>query len=124
MLTPFAQNLFDSILLPETLPAAHELDLDSIFGGDSLHVCAKRLPQRLGPLRIVEDPHLVRVKIARHPRRVTPPGYRALDDDPVVTGEQASDLAFMPFRQKLNAHSGIVTIFLSGSGYAGLGTFP
>src|SRR6266699_3679621 len=46
-------------------------------------------PAAVGPLRIVEDPNLVRVKIARHPRRVTPPGYRALDDDPVVTGEQA-----------------------------------
>jgi hypothetical protein len=44
-----------------------------------------------------------------------------LDDDPVVTGENASDLALVPLCQKFDAHSGIITNGLLGSGYAGLG---
>jgi len=44
-----------------------------------------------------------------------------LHDDPVVTGKNASNVALVPFRQKLNAHLGIIPAFLFGSGYAGLG---
>src|SRR5207253_1756326 len=38
-----------------------------------------------------------------------------------VAGENASDLALVPLGQKFNAHSGIITDILFGSGYAGLG---
>jgi len=32
-----------------------------------------------------------------------------LDDDPVIAGENASDLALVPFRQQFDAHSRIIT---------------
>src|SRR5205823_2943753 len=44
-----------------------------------------------------------------------------LDDDPVVAGENASDLALVPFCKEFDAHSGIIADILFGSGYAGLG---
>jgi hypothetical protein len=44
-----------------------------------------------------------------------------LDDDPVVAGENASDLALVPLCQEFDAHSGIITDILFGSGSAGLG---
>jgi hypothetical protein len=44
-----------------------------------------------------------------------------LDDDPVIAGEYANDLALLPLRQEFNAHSGIIIVTLFGSGYAGLG---
>jgi hypothetical protein len=44
------------------------------------------------------------------------------DDDPIVAGENASDLALVPLCQEFDAHSGIITNGLFGSGYAGLGS--
>ena len=44
-----------------------------------------------------------------------------MDDDPVVAGENASDLALVPLCKKFDAHSGIIADILFGSGYAGLG---
>jgi hypothetical protein len=44
-----------------------------------------------------------------------------LEDDPVIAGEHASDLALVPVRQEFNAHSGIIIVTLFGSGCAGLG---
>src|ERR1035438_3522760 len=38
MLAALPQNLFDPVFFPKALLAAHKLDLDPIFGGDSLHV--------------------------------------------------------------------------------------
>ena len=90
------QNLLDPVFLAQAFPAAHELDLDPVFGGDTLHVCAQRLAQRLGPLRVVEDPDLVLVEVFGHPAGIAPPRYRALNNDPVVTGENPSDLVFVP----------------------------
>jgi len=43
-----------------------------------------------------------------------------LDDDPVVAGKNASDLALVPFCKEFDAHSGIIADILFGSGYAGL----
>jgi lipid A disaccharide synthetase len=44
-----------------------------------------------------------------------------LDDDPVVAGENASDLVLVSLGQKFDAHSGIIADILFGSGSAGLG---
>jgi hypothetical protein len=44
-----------------------------------------------------------------------------LDDDPVVTGEDPSDLVPVSFRQQFDAHPGIIVNILFGSGLAGLG---
>ena len=44
-----------------------------------------------------------------------------MNDDPAVTGENTSDLALVSFRQEFNAHSGIISDILFGSGSAGLG---
>ena len=44
-----------------------------------------------------------------------------LHDDPVIAGENASNLALVPLGQEFNAHSGIISDILFGSGYAGLG---
>src|SRR5438128_106542 len=107
----FRQDLLDPILLAETLLAPHELDLDAVVGRDTLHVLPKRLPQRLGPLGVVEDPDLVFVKIVGHPAGVAPARHCPLDDDPVVAAENPSDLVFVPFRQQFDAHGGIVTDF-------------
>src|SRR5271169_799655 len=111
MIPAFAQNLLDSILLAKTLFAPYKFDLDGVIGGESLHVLAKRLAQRLRPLGVVEDPDLVLVKVVGHPAGVTPPGYGPLDDDPVVAGENPRDLVLVPLRQKFDAHSGIVANF-------------
>jgi hypothetical protein len=42
-----------------------------------------------------------------------------LNDDPVVAGENASNLVLISVGQEFNAHSDIIILF--GSGYAGLG---
>jgi hypothetical protein len=44
-----------------------------------------------------------------------------LDDDPVVAGQGPGDLGRVPIRQQFDAHCGIITNILFGSGYAGLG---
>jgi hypothetical protein len=44
-----------------------------------------------------------------------------LNDDPVVAGENTGNPALVSIRQKFNAHSGIITDILFGSGCAGLG---
>src|SRR5208283_43331 len=121
VLPSFLQDLHDPVFFAKALPAAHKLDLQSILRGDSLHVLAKLVSQRLGPLWVIEDAQLVLVKIVGHPAGVTPAWYRALNEDPVIAGKNAHDLVFVPFGQQLDAHSGIVTHFLFGSGYAGLG---
>lgn len=92
------QDFLDPIFLPETLPAAHELNLDGVVGRDTFHVLAQRLAQRLGPLGIVEDPDAVGVKIACDPAGVAPTRHRPLDNDPVVARQNPGDLILIPLR--------------------------
>jgi hypothetical protein len=77
--------------------------------------------QRFGPLGVVEDADLVRVEVVGHATGVAPLRRRPLKDDPVVAGENASDLALVALCQEFHAHPGIITDILFGSGYAGLG---
>ena len=66
------QHFFDPLLLAELLLASNELDLHPVFGGDTLHVLSNGIPQRLGPLGVVEDADLVLVKVVGHPLGVAP----------------------------------------------------
>src|SRR5262249_34913554 len=105
----------------ELLLTSNKFDLDSVRGGDTLHVLPNGVAQRLCPLRVVENADLVLVEVVRHALGVAPLWNRPLDDDPVVAGKNASDLALVPLGQEFDAHSGIITDILFGSGYAGLG---
>src|ERR1039457_4623138 len=120
MLAALLQKLFDPVFLPKALLSAHKLDRHPLFGGDPLHVCPQRLAQRLGPLGVIEDPELVLVEVVGHPAGVTPAGHRPLDDDPVVAGENPSDLIFVSVISSTPIPASY-RMFLFGSGYAGLG---
>jgi hypothetical protein len=61
------------------------------------------------------------VEIVRHTPGVAPLRKCPLNEDSVIAGENASDLALVPLGQKFDAHSGIIIDILFGSGYAGLG---
>src|SRR5215813_1715002 len=123
LFSTLVQHLFDPFLLAELLLTSNKFDLDSVFVSDTLHVLPNGLAQRLCPLRVVENADLVLVEVVRHALGVAPLWNRPLDDDPVVAGKNASDLALVPLGQEFDAHSGIITDILFGSGYAGLG-FP
>src|SRR5262245_49383158 len=121
LFSTLVQHLFDPFLLAELLLTSNKFDLDSVRGGDTLHVLPNGVAQRLCPLRVVENADLVLVEVVRHALGVAPLWNRPLDDDPVVAGKNASDLALVPLGQEFDAHSGIITDILFGSGYAGLG---
>src|SRR5262249_46736285 len=121
LFSTLVQHLFDPFLLAELLLTSNKFDLDSVFVSDTLHVLPNGLAQRLCPLRVVENADLVLVEVVRHALGVAPLWNRPLDDDPVVAGKNASDLALVPLGQEFDAHSGIITDILFGSGYAGLG---
>src|SRR5215471_12222086 len=121
LFSTLVQHLFDPFLLAELLLTSNKFDLDSVFVSDTLHVLPNGLAQRLCPLRVVENADLVLVEAVRHALGVAPLWNRPLDDDPVVAGKNASDLALVPLGQEFDAHSGIITDILFGSGYAGLG---
>src|SRR5215510_4855888 len=123
LFSTLVQHLFDPFLLAELLLTSNKFDLDSVRGGDTLHVLPNGVAQRLCPLRVVENADLVLVEVVRHALGVAPLWNRPLDDDPVVAGKNASDLALVPLGQEFDAHSGIITDILFGSGYAGLGVF-
>src|SRR5262245_34670549 len=124
LFSTLVQHLFDPFLLAELLLTSNKFDLDSVRGGDTLHVLPNGVAQRLCPLRVVENADLVLVEVVRHALGVAPLWNRPLDDDPVVARKNASDLALVPLGQKFDAHSGIITDILFGSGYAGLGCMP
>src|SRR5215831_14441955 len=123
LFSTLVQHLFDPFLLAELLLTSNKFDLDSVRGGDTLHVLPNGVAQRLCPLRVVENADLVLVEVVRHALGVAPLWNRPLDDDPVVAGKNASDLALVPLGQEFDAHSGIITDILFGSGYAGLGSY-
>src|SRR5712691_10756749 len=118
------QHLLDPLLLAKLLLASNKLDFHAVFGSDALHVFPNGVSQRLCPPGVVEDADLVLIKIVRHALGVAPLRKRLLDDDPAVAGEHTGDLALVPFCQEFDAHSGIITDILFGSGYAGLGKTP
>ena len=62
-------------------------------------------------------------KVVGHAFGIAPLRQRALDDDPVIAGENASDLALVPLGQQLHAHSGIIQLgaeVRSSGGFRGL----
>ena len=109
------------LLLTELLLAANEHNLYPVFGRHSLHVLPDGIAQWLRPLGVVENADVVLVKVVRHTFGVAPLRQCPLHDDPVIAGENASNLALVPLGQEFNAHSGIISDILFGSGYAGLG---
>src|SRR6516164_9622353 len=110
------QHWSHMLLLTELLFAANEHDLRPVCGSDPLHVLPNGIAQRLSPLGVVENADLVLVKVVRHAFGITPLRQRALDDDPVIAGEDASDLALVPVCQPWHAHSGILSIAGRGGG--------
>src|SRR5215470_13480482 len=109
------------LLLTELLLAANEHNLHPVFGRDLLHVLPDGIAQWLRPFGVVENADLVLVKVVRHAFGVAPLRQCPLHDDPVIAAENASNLALVPLDQEFNAHSGIISDILFGSGYAGLG---
>ena len=117
------QHWSHMLLLTELLFAANEHDLRPVCGGDPLHVLPNGIAQRLSPFGVVENADLVLVAVVRHAFGIAPLRQRALDDDPVIAGENASDLALVPLGQQLHAHSGIIQLgaeVRSSGGFRGL----
>src|SRR5215470_3781804 len=110
------------LLLTELLLAANEHNLHPVFGRDSLHVLPDGIAQWLRPFGVVENAELALVKIVCHAFGVAPLRQCPLYDDPVVARQNASNLALVPLGQEFNAHAGIISDILFGSGYAGLGS--
>jgi hypothetical protein len=98
---------FDQLLFPH-IPLAKELDLDSVLLGQPFGVFLQSVVVGLGKPRIVEDAHLMGVEVGGHAFSKTNAGKGAKDENPVVAGENASDLMGMSFRQKGRGHSDII----------------
>jgi hypothetical protein len=108
------------LLLTELLLAANEQNLYPVFGRHPLQVLPDGIAQWLRPFGVVENADLVLAKVVRHTFGVAPLRQCPLHDDPVIAGENASNLALVPLGQEFNAQ-GIISDILFGSGYAGLG---
>ncbi len=66
------RDLLHPVFLANTA-LAQEVDLDPVFGRQSFGVLPKRVPERLGELRVVEDPNLPLVQLRGHPLGVEVP---------------------------------------------------
>ena len=108
LFSALVQDGLDPILFAETLAAAHELDLQAVFGGDALHVFPQAVAQGLRPLGVVEDWDMLRMEELGHALCIAPSGHRSLDDDPVVTGESSRDAVLIAFGKQFNAHAQMV----------------
>jgi len=85
------------LFLAEIPLLANELDLDTVFGGQSLDGLPDLVTHRRGPLFEVEDPDPPGVEKHGHRVRVADVGQGPLDDYAVGTGKHAHDLVRMTF---------------------------
>jgi transposase len=74
--------------------------LGDVFGvsGQVLGVLAQTLPERLGKLRVIENPHLPGVQIAGHTLGVTELRQRAENQHSIPTTQHARDLVLQSVR--------------------------
>ena len=97
------QHGFDPVFLAKRAHRANELDRDALLTRKLLGVGPDLLPQRLGKAWVVEQPHVMYPQIGRHPFRITDPRQCAGNDQPVIAGQDAGNLAGIAFRQQRHA---------------------
>ena len=91
MLAAFRQYLFHPIFFPE-VPLADELDLDASLRRHLLGVLPNPVPERLGELRIVENPNLPLKQKRCHSSGKADPRQGAENQHPVPATQHAFNL--------------------------------
>ena len=76
---------------------ADELNLKTLFFGDTFGILPDLFPKTLGKPGIIEDPDILRVEKSCHPLIVTPSGQGAMDDNTVVTGKNTGNALLVSF---------------------------
>ena len=92
------QYFLDPFLFTK-VPLADTLDLQAVLGRESLRVLSEFVSERLGKAGISEDADVVVVQIGGHTAGEADLGQRAKYQNPVVAGQQSSDLVGMSFGQ-------------------------
>ena len=85
------QSFGDDVFLAD-MSLADELDLNPVLLRQPLSIGANSITQGFCKMGIIEDANLMSVKIARHSLCKAETGENPLDDDPVVAGNDPSNL--------------------------------
>jgi hypothetical protein len=94
------EYLLDTILLSGAPGLSDELDEDAIFIGEPFRVLPDEVSVRLGESRVIEDTDLASAQVFDHPRSITHLRQSALDDNPVVAGNDALNPVFVSRDQR------------------------
>ena len=84
--------MFHPVFLAE-VPLADKLDLYTIFRRQTLGALSNPIPERLGKLRIVENPDLPLVQERCHPTGEADPRQSAKNQHPVPATQHAFNLS-------------------------------
>lgn len=95
MFAALAQDLLHPVFLAH-VPLPEKLDLDSVLRSQPFSILAKLIAVRVRKARVVEDPHLVRKQVGRHPLGVANPRQSAEHQHPVPTTQHPLDLRGVP----------------------------
>lgn len=98
------QNLPDQLVFPGFV-VAHEFDLEAVFSCQPLGIFAEIITEWFGKPGVVEDPDPVCLEVGDHSRGVAHHRQRTLDEDAVVTTQNALDLFGVALRKQ--AHDAI-----------------
>jgi hypothetical protein len=95
LLASLRDDVFHPVFLAE-VPFANELDFDPRLRRHLFGVFTNPVAERLGELRIVENPDLSLERERRHPTSETDPRQRAEDQHPVEAAQHAFNLFGVP----------------------------
>ena len=86
------QNFLNAIFFAYRINPADKLNCKAVLLGDFLSVGPDLITQRFSKTRIIKDADAAGTKESRHPLGMTDTRQSALDDDTVITRQDAADL--------------------------------
>jgi hypothetical protein len=98
MLSSLCQYRSRKIFFPN-VPLADKFNLDASLSRHLFGIFPNPVAERLGELRVVEDPDVPLVQKRRHPAGEADPRQRAEYQHPVKTTQYTLDLRRVPLRQ-------------------------